>query len=96
MPLAILVNFIGERLQPPIFRINNLAAIVGKNGAKMFQQSFRLRDGNILPRNKSVFIECHESVILIFNGLQNMGQFMLPRPYTSGLVYLYLAKACAL
>src|SRR5262245_9940914 len=61
---AVLLDAERERLEAPIFGLANRSAAPLKQGAKVLQQGLDLLGGNILPRQKYVLVERHETPFL--------------------------------
>src|SRR5262245_38602006 len=61
---AVLLDAERERLQSPIFGLADRPATFLEEGAKILQQGLDLLGGNILPRQKYVLVERHETPFL--------------------------------
>lgn len=59
MPLAVLVDLVGHRLEAPVFELRHGPAIVGQNLGEMLDQAFGLRGGQILPRDEGMLVQSH-------------------------------------
>ena len=57
--LAVLVDLVGHRTKTPVFVTDDVAAVVFQNLREMLDQTFGLRVGDILTRNKDVLVESH-------------------------------------
>src|SRR5262245_965978 len=65
MRFAVLLDAERERLQAPIFGLADRSAAPLEEGAKVLQQGLDLLGGNILPRQKYVLVERHETPFLL-------------------------------
>src|SRR5690606_26631498 len=76
--LAVLVDFIGHRLDAPVFAVDDVAAIVSQHGTKMFDQPFGLRIRQVLTGNEDMLVKRHVHSLLY--QAHFIGGPDLPRP----------------
>ena len=63
MTLAVFIDLVGQSFEAPILLIDQRTAIVFQDCAKMLDQPFGLRVGQILSRNENMLVQSHVSPI---------------------------------
>ena len=54
--LAVFVDLVGHRFDAPVLAVDELAVVVREDGAKVFDEAFCLRVGQVLTRNHNMLI----------------------------------------